>query len=321
MLWYRDLGINELLVVLLFIVLYGLFIFRTYQRAQRLRSTPKYVWIKFVLRSIYLILLLMAFLGPSFGETKQEVKAIGKDIFYLVDLSRSMDAIDVQPSRLERIKHELKGITASFVADRQGIIIFSAEAFLQCPLTSDRSALLLIIEALGTGLMPSGGTDFAPALNMAVDKFAKDTQTKNNAKVIVMISDGEDFGDETDDAIDAIEDLKIKVFTLGVGTSKGGKIPSGSGYKKDPRTGETIITSLNSSDLKSLADQTGGKYFEISDTKNDVQRLINTIQGLEGEVRDVKQLDASANKYYYFLLAALALALIDILFTVKIIKI
>ncbi|WP_291722762.1 vWA domain-containing protein [Bernardetia sp.] len=321
MIWNNSLGITETIFILAFMLLYGIYIFRTYKKANYLRTTSKYVWLKFVLRSSYIILMILALLGPSFGETKQDVKSVGKDIFYLVDLSRSMDAIDIQPSRMERIKHELKGITSAFASDRQGIIIFSSEAFLQCPLTSDQSALKLILESLNTGLVPSGGTDFAPPLKMALEKFESDKETKTNSKIIIMISDGEDFGEETDDAIDEIEDLGIKLFALGIGTEQGGKIPSGSGFKKDKRTGETIITKLNPSDLQNLADQTGGKYFEIGETQNDVQRLINAVQAIQGEVRGVKQIDTTTNKYYYFLYAALFLAIIDVLFTIKVIKI
>lgn len=320
MIWNNDLGIVEITFIIIFGLLYGLYIFRTHKKATYLRASSKYVWLKFVLRSSYFILLILALLGPSFGETKQEVKSVGKDIFYLVDLSRSMDAIDIQPSRMERIKHELKGITEAFPSDRQGIIIFSSEAFLQCPLTSDQSALRLILESLNTGLVPSGGTDFAPPLQMALEKFVNDKDTKTDSKIIIMISDGEDFGEETSDAIDEIEELGVKLFALGIGTEEGGKIPSGSGFKKDDK-GETIITKLNPSDLQNLADQTGGKYFEIGETKNDVQRLINAIQSIKGEVRGVKQIDTTTNKYYYFLYAALFLAIIDVLFTIKVIKI
>ncbi len=320
MIWNNDLGILEAVFILVFLLLYSLYIFRTHKKAKYLRTSSKYVWLKFVLRSSYFILLVLALLGPSFGQTKQEVKSVGKDIFYLVDLSRSMDAIDIQPSRMERIKHELKGITAAFPSDRQGIIIFSSEAFLQCPLTSDQSALQLILESLNTGLVPSGGTDFAFPLKMALEKFESDKETKTDSKIIIMISDGEDFGDETADAIDEIDNLGIKLFALGIGTEQGGKIPSGSGFKKDDK-GETVITKLNPNDLQDLANQTGGKYFEIGETKNDVQRLINAIQSIQGEVRGVKQIDTTTNKYYYFLYAALFLAIIDVLFTVKVIKI
>ena len=319
--WYRGFGITEIVFIAVFFILYTAYIWRVVRIAQSLRTTYVNVFIKVLLRTAIFGLLIISLLGPSFGESKKEVKSVGKDIMMCVDLSRSMDALDIQPTRLEKIKHEMKQIVKEFNSDRLGIIIFSGEAFVQCPLTYDQAALNLFIETMNTGLVPSSGTDFGPPLRMAIQKMESDNnRARATSKIIIMISDGEDFGDETNDAIQEIESEDIKVFTLGIGTEKGGQIRSGSGYKTD-KQGNTIVSKLNSSSLKSLADKTGGRYFEINGTRNDVSRLINTISKIEGEFMDARFVDVTANKYYYFLIVALALLALDLLINVKTVKI
>jgi Ca-activated chloride channel family protein len=112
----------------------------------------------------------------------------------------------------------------------------------------------------------------------------------------------------------------VKVFTLGIGTRKGGNIPLPGGQFLQDENGEVVVTKLNDKDMKAVAEATDGAYFEISDMRNDVQALIAKISALEGEVRSVKTVDASANKFIYPLLVALFFIVMDILFTVKIIR-
>lgn len=319
--WYRQLGVTEIIFIGAFVVLYGAYLFRIIRVARILKTPFSTVFIKLGLRTLFFALLVMAILGPSFGGSKKEVKSIGKDIMICVDLSKSMDAFDIQPTRLEKVKNELKKLVAAFSSDRIGLIIFGSEAFMQCPLTYDQNALNLFIETMNTGLVPGGGTDFGPALRMALDKLQNDEgRTDTKSKVIILISDGEDFGEKTDDIVREIEDRDIRLFTLGVGTEAGGKIYAGNGVKKD-RDGNPVVSKLNSRSLRSIADKTGGEYFEINGTQNEVSRLINTISRIEGELRDARLVDVTANKYYYFLAFATALLLLDLLINVKTVSI
>jgi Ca-activated chloride channel family protein len=320
--WYRGLDITEYIFIAAFVVFYVLYAVRVIHIARRLSTPFGAIFIKLFIRAVYFSLFILALLGPSFGGGKKEVKSIGKDIMICIDLSKSMDAFDIQPTRLEKIKFEMKKLISAFNSDRIGIIIFSSEAFMQCPLTFDQNALNLFIETMNTGLVPSSGTDFGPPLKMAVKKL-KDEETQSGeskSKIIILISDGEDFGEETNQAVHDVEDEDIKLFTLGVGTSKGGNIYGNNGLKQD-REGNVVTTRLNSTALKGLANKAEGQYFEINDSKNDVSRLINTIGKIEGELRDTRYVDVTANKYFYFLAAAAALMLIDILVNVKTIRI
>ncbi|HET9054179.1 MAG TPA: VWA domain-containing protein, partial [Cyclobacteriaceae bacterium] len=301
MAWYRTIGLTEIIFIVFFVTLYVFYIVRVISIARSLNTSFSAIFIKVGIRTVMFSLLLVALLGPSFGSSRQEVKSIGKDIMICVDLSKSMDAFDIQPTRLEKIKFEMKKVVDAFNSDRIGIIIFSSEAFMQCPLTYDQNALNLFIETLNTGLVPSSGTDFGPPLRMAMKKMEEDnTRTDAKSKIIILISDGEDFGDNTSDAARDIEDEDIKLFTLGIGTEKGGQIRSGPGYKTD-RSGNVVTSKLNSTSLEALASKTGGRYFEINETRNDVSRLINTISKIEGELMDAKVMDVTANRYFYFL--------------------
>ncbi|WP_109831405.1 vWA domain-containing protein [Reichenbachiella versicolor] len=318
MVWSGELGILELSFILIFIILYIVYLWRTISAARALNSGYRRVFYKILLRSSFFILLIISLLGPSFGESEKEIKSIGKDIFIAVDLSESMNAFDIQPSRLEKLKFELKEIINAFASDRIGIIMFSSEAYVQCPLTYDKSALGLFLETLHTSLVPNAGTDFGPPLEMALEKInaEEESVTRQTSKIIILISDGEDFGDKTADIAKKIEEQGIKLFTLGIGTEQGSKIMTRRGFKKD-KNSQDVITKLNSSSLRKLASATNGQYFEINAQQNDVKKLINKIDDIEGELRDAKKMDVSSNKYYLFLLAALILFLIDALVRTK----
>ncbi|WP_425392078.1 vWA domain-containing protein [Ekhidna sp.] len=319
--WVNAIGTFEIVLALIFIVLYLAFIWRVVSTTRRLGLPAKRVVIKTILRTIYFGLIITAMLGPSFGDTSREVKTVGKDIFICIDLSQSMNARDVQPSRLEKVKFELKNIVEAFSSDRIGLIMFSSEAYMQCPLTYDNNALNLFIQTLNTDMVPNFGTDFGPPLEMATEKLIADDTvvTRSKSKITILISDGEDFGDNTDEIAEDLESEGITLFTLGVGTKQGSKIPTRTGYKKD-NDGNEVVSQLNSSSLEQLAENTGGEYFEINESRNDVARLINAINNVEGEMRDAKQVDATQNRYFYFLGLALLLMVMDVLFSVKLIK-
>lgn len=321
MTWIKEFSKAEFIFIALFLVGYGLYFFRVFRASRVTGARYGTVIAKFILRSLAFILLILALLGPSFGTSAREVKTIGKDIFLAVDLSQSMNAFDVQPTRLEKVKFELKNIVNALSSNRIGLIIFSGEAFIQSPLTYDQSALNLFIETLSTDLVPNTGTDFAPPLRMALEKLQNDPDFagQQTSRVIVLISDGEDFGEETELVIEQIKDAGIRLFTLGVGTEEGSRIMERRRYKRD-RQGQEVVTKLDPTALKKIASITNGQYFEINKRQNEVERLINVIRSIEGELRGARTISASANKFYYFLGAALALLAIDLLLSLKVIK-
>lgn len=322
--WYREFGWTELLFIAAFLLFYSLYLVRIIRIARKLDTPFSAVFIKLAVRTALFALLMVALLGPSFGDSHREVKSVGKDIMICVDLSKSMDAFDIQPTRLEKIKFELKKIVKAFSSDRVGIVIFSSEAFMQCPLTYDQNALNLFIETMNTSLVPATGTDFGPPLRMAIrkilDEDGNEVASRATSKVIILISDGEDFGEHTEEAAKDIEKEGIKLFTLGVGTDEGGRIYATNGFKKD-RQGNVVVSKLNSSSLRALADETGGQYFEINESRNDISRLINRIDAIEGELKDSRIMDVTSNRYYFFLGAAILLLIGDVMISIPTIRI
>ncbi|MFC3415010.1 vWA domain-containing protein [Algoriphagus hitonicola] len=320
MVWaYPDI---DLIIVLagLFGLVYLVYLTRYWLINRRLQVQKRRLVTKLVLRTLYFILFLIALAGPSIGTSTKEIKEEGKDIFIAVDLSQSMNATDIGPSRLQRIKFELKNLIKSFPSDRIGLIIFSSEAFMQCPLTFDQNVLQLHLDGLNTGLVPNAGTDLSGPLRVALDRFMNDQSQEVKSKSIVLISDGENFGDDLGDVSESLSDAGIKVFTLGIGSEEGASIPRGNGVVIDPNTGEPAISKLDRTSLQQIAAQTEGQYFEISDEVQELGNLTASLERLEGGVVGSRVIETSSNKYFYFLLAGLVLSLLDMVLPIKTIK-
>lgn len=320
MIWaYPDFKLT-LLLASIFLLLYGFYLFRYWSINQKLEVVKGRLFTKLILRTLYFILFCIAFAGPSIGVSTKEIQEEGKDILIAVDLSQSMNATDIGPSRLQRIKFELKNLTKSFPSDRIGLIIFSSEAFLQCPLTFDQSVLQLHLDGLNTGLVPNFGTDLNAPLRIAMDRFKADESQEVKSKSIILISDGENFGDELGVIGSELNELGIKVFSLGIGTDAGSSIPRGNGVVIDPKTKQPAKTVLERAPLQQIAAATDGQYFEISDQISEMGNLTSTLERLEGGVTGSRVVEASANKYFYFLLVGLTLAILDMILPLKTIK-
>ncbi|WP_114751229.1 vWA domain-containing protein [Pleomorphovibrio marinus] len=317
MIWaYPDFRLL-LLFVGLFALLYILYLVRFWKINRKLKVKKRRLIWKMVLRTVYFVLFMIALSGPSVGSAMKEIKQEGKDIFLAIDLSQSMNAQDINPSRLQRVKFELKNLVKNFSSDRLGIIIFSSEAFIQCPLTFDQNVIQLHLDGLNTSLVPNYGTDIAAPLNMAYQKFQNENDQENKSKAIILVSDGEDFGENLPPVLDKLAEEGIKVFSLGIGTEEGASIPRGNSVVMDPQTNRPAISRLDATNLKTIATRTDGAYFELSDLTQEIPQLINAIERLEGTVTASRMVEASANKYFYFLSAALVLALLDMMLPVK----
>jgi Ca-activated chloride channel family protein len=320
MIWaYPDVKLT-LLLAGIFGLLYFIYLFRFWKINLKLEVEKRRLFTKVVIRTTYFVLFLVAFAGPSIGTSMKEIQEEGKDIFIAVDLSQSMNAGDIGPSRLQRIKFELKNLTKSFPSDRIGLIIFSSEAFMQCPLTFDQSVLQLYIDGLNTGLVPNFGTDLNGPLRMAEERFLNDESQEIKSKSIILISDGENFGDDLEDIGSRLSSEGIRVFSLGIGTTGGSSIPRGNGLVIDPQTGKPAQTVLDRAPLQQIASETNGQYFEISDEVQEIGDLTAALERVEGGVTGSRVVEASANKYFYFLLAGLVLSLLDMMLPIKTIK-
>lgn len=309
------LGKTEYWFIAIFFILYLIYLGRVFWIAKRLNTTARSSILKFFLRTVYFGLMLLALLNPSFGELGEAVKAESREILFLIDVSKSMNATDIQPSRIEKAKFEINRVISQFPNDRIGIIAFSDEPFLLSPLTFDRNAISLFVPKINTELLPSGGSQINPVIELANSRFLK-AKSKNKSKIVVLISDGE-FSDELDrNIVEAIRQNGINFFSVGIGTSKGITLKEENTYLKD-NEGNIVITKLNNIILKKIATEVKGKYLEINNISNSLTELITEINEIKQTMSNDKQINVAVNKYFYFLIIALFLLGIDVFFTVR----
>lgn len=222
-------------------------------------SFKKYI-LKIILLSAGLVFLVISLTRPQWGFKWQEVKRKGVDILIALDVSKSMLAPDIKPSRLERAKLAIKDLVNKLEGDRVGLIAFSGTAFVQCPLTLDYSGFLLSMDEVDTGIIPRGGTSLTSAIKEAVNDYEGG---QREYKVLVIITDGEDHEGDAVSAAQEADKKGIKIFCIGLGTEEGELIPNrdgeAAGFLKD-REGNVVKTRLNEKLLREVVLKTGGSY-------------------------------------------------------------
>ncbi len=229
-------------------------------------------------------LIALALAGPRFGTKLKEVKREGVDVIFALDVSLSMQAQDVAPSRLERSKNELKKLLEGLRGDRVGLVLFAGDAFIQCPLTTDYGAVRLFLDVANPRLIPTPGTDFGAALDMAIKAFESHTTPGEDerTRVLLFVSDGENHVGAIDQILARAREEGIVIYSAGVGELEGVPIPMGSarraGYKKD-RFGKVVTTRLEEAALKDLAQD--GEYFRVARTSSTLNKIIESLERLE----------------------------------------
>jgi len=230
-----------------------------------------------------MIFLITALARPQYGVKEDLVTQKGIDIILAVDTSRSMDAEDIKPTRLERVKLAIKDLTSKLQGDRVGIVAFSGEAFLQCPLTIDYSAVDMMADMINTTIVPKPGTDIEKAILVSRKAFkAKERQYK----LLIIMTDGEETAGNALEAAKEAAGEGIVVYTIGLGSPEGAPIPvhdkSGKivDVKKD-RTGKEVISRLDSKLLKEIAKTAGGKYFSDTGSGKEVEEICKQILAME----------------------------------------
>lgn len=277
-----------------------------------LRSRPK-IFVKNSLVIFSVILLILALANPQIGSKVEEVKQVGIDVYILLDVSLSMKAEDIKPSRLEKAKHEISKLIQNLRGDRIGLIVFSGKAFIQFPLTTDYSAANLFLSAVSVKSVPQPGTAIGPAVKLALNSFKKDEETQ---KAIVVITDGEDHEGDLDAVIEETNNIGVKLYTIGLGSPQGVPIPlynsSGRqiGYKKD-RNGNVVLTKLDEQTLQDLADKANGKYYRGSNSEDELELIYDDLASLEGSEYGATKITEYEDRYYYFLIPAILLLLFE----------
>lgn len=246
--------------------------------------------LQFFLQLTGLIFLIIALARPQAGESQQEVKSQGVELMLLADVSDSMSAEDVRPSRLAQMKIELSKLLELMPGNKMGIIAFAGSSSLLSPLTTDPNALKMYIDSLDTNSVSSQGTNFETALNYAKEAFEKggvtQDQMSKTTRVILVVSDGEDQELGALEAAQKLVKNGIKIFTMAYGTEKGGTIPvrdqlgNSIGYKKD-QSGQAIITQVKGDFLKKLADAGNGQFYFAIFNGDHLKNFSNAVTHLE----------------------------------------
>lgn len=234
--------------------------------------------VKFWLLLGALALLIVMLARPQMGTKISHEKRVGIETIIAMDISNSMLAEDVVPSRLDRSKMMVENLVDHFSNDKIGLIVFAGDAFVQLPITSDYVSAKMFLSSIDPSMMATQGTDIARAIEMATHSF---TQEEGIGKAIIVITDGENHEGGAVEAAEAAKDLGMRVYVLGVGSANGAPIPiTGTGdYMKD-RTGNTVMSALNEEMCKQVAQAGGGAYIHVENNSAAQQQLDNELDKL-----------------------------------------
>ena len=300
--------------LLLLIILYGLrrrkSILRQYASEKRrivfnADVKPEKRLLKWGLVLTGILFSVISLAGPQYGYHWQKVEQKGIDIIIALDCSKSMLANDISPTRLDRAKREVVDLLSMLKGDRVGLVAFAGTAFLQCPLTVDYEAFYLFLDALSPGYLPVGGTDLEAVVTTAISAFNKEERSE---KAVILITDGENTGNDLSPALEAAKKAGIKIFTIGVGNEAGVPVPNESGGLIKDADGNIVVTRLNEDLLEQMAQATGGIYVKSEAGDMDLETVY------EMEIRG--KMDATPlasgkkqvweDRFQWFLIAAVA---------------
>jgi Ca-activated chloride channel family protein len=271
--------------------------------------------LKFVVVLLALASLVFALVNPKIGTKMETVKREGIDIVFAIDVSKSMLAEDVAPSRLEKTKQVVSQIINQLGSDRIGIVAYAGSAFPVLPITTDYAAAKMYLQSMNTGMVSSYGTSLDEAIEIATGYFDKDSKT---SKLIIMISDGEDHSEGAESAADEARKAGVKIITIGVGTEKGGPIPlrrNGvvESFQRDNEN-QVVVTKLNEQTLQTIGKSTKGGYVNGNNTKEVLDYVKHALDNIEKTEFESTQMADFESQFQWFLGIAFGLLLLDIFF-------
>jgi Ca-activated chloride channel family protein len=260
-----------------------------------------------------LTLLVVAWGMPRVGTGTRIVKREGADIVVALDVSLSMYAEDLKPSRMEVAKRAVRTLISRLQNDRFGLVGFAGSAFINCPLTLDGSALAMFVDFLNPGVVSEQGTDIGRAIATSLDALKS---SSGRGKAIVLLTDGEDHGGGIEAAVKRAEAEGVTVYTLGVGTQGGEPIPikdqtgNVSSYKRDNKD-NVVVSRLDVSALREIANATDGETFILSKGDREITRLAKSIQSIERGILEQRSYQDYAEMFQFPLAACLLLLVLE----------
>jgi len=273
---------------------------------------------KSVLKLLFLCLaiasLSFALVNPKIGTKIETVNREGVDVVFALDISKSMLAEDIAPNRLEKSKQLVTQIINNLAGDRIGIIGYAGSAFPQVPITTDFSSAKLFLNGMNTDMVSSQGTAITEAINLAKTYYNDEEQTN---RVLFILTDGEDHEGNVSTVVKEAEALGIKIYTIGVGSKKGDRIPIKNNgilqyYKRD-QNNEVVITRLNEETLTEIAALGNGNYINGNNTKEVVETVQSILNGMDKKQFEAKQFTDFKDQFQWFIAGALLFLVIELL--------
>lgn len=301
--WGAPEDFNYIFAIATLIVVYFVFRYRNIKRLNQAFGDRIAPWlsqsvsyskqnVKLFFEVVGCVFLVLALARPQLGQTQQEIKSEGIEMMILADVSESMMAEDIKPSRLELMKVELEKLVDMMPGNKIGLIAFAGSSALMSPLTTDPGALKMYIQSLDVNSVSSQGTNFQVALSYAKESFEKGgvTQSDNlkTTRVILVLSDGEDQEPNALEEAKKLADSGIHIITVAYGTPTGGSIPARdmfgnlNGSKKD-KSGQPIITKVNGDFLKEIAEKTKGQFYTSAFGGDHLKSIVANINEYEKE--------------------------------------
>ena len=300
-----DLFIYTLITA--FICFYGVYLIRMYKISRATGKRINTLIYKFVLRAAYFLLLVVSLMGPLLTSPRS-ARDMKKNIYLAIDLSGSMAANDPPPSRFEACRENINEFIQRTREARIGIIIFSSDAFLHAPLTSDKKALQTYVDILNPDILENKGSDLNAPIELALRKFRQTGEPASNN--IILFSDGESHTPVNNKLLKTAQKENVRVYTVGIGSREGGILTI---------KGANVLTRLQPDLLKDIAAQTHAQYIEYSVSSSDVASLMNFISKRKEPIENAEN-NAESNKYFYFLMIALYLMMLDAAITLNILS-
>jgi Ca-activated chloride channel family protein len=257
--------------------------------------------------------LILGLVNPKIGTKMETVKREGIDIVFAMDVSKSMLAEDIAPSRLEKSKQLVSQIINQLGNDRIGIVAYAGSAFPVLPITSDYSVAKMFLQSMSPGMVSSQGTSLDEAIKLSATYFDDKSKT---SKLLILVSDGEDHSEGAKVAAEEANKQGMRIITIGVGTEKGGTIPLKNngvlqGYQRD-NNDEVVITKLNQAGLEEIAKATKGGYVNGSNTKEVLEYIKNSLNTIQKTEFEATQMADFQSQFQWFLGFAFVLLLADL---------
>ena len=264
--------------------------------------------IKFSLLLSAITILIFMIARPQVGSKISHEKREGIEVLIALDISNSMLAQDVIPSRLEKSKLLIENLVDHFTNDKVGLVVFAGDAFVQLPITNDYVSAKMFLQNINPSLITTQGTDLARAISLSQSCF---TQREHIGRAIIVITDGEDHEGGALEAAREAYKKGISVFILGVGTSKGAPIPDGNGgYLKD-NSGQIVLSALNEQMCQQVAKAGNGVYIHVDNTSDAQEKLNKELSKLQSGISDTVVYSEYNEQFQIFGIILLLLLIVE----------